>query len=473
MLLKTSFNKRRALQSLIAVTLLLVESPAYAEVLAPPPAAPGTDTPSTDAPPSDVPSDGPTMELPDDPSAEESETPDAIPDHELVRGLRDHRFAEASESGSVLGGYGELHFNLELPEGGDSHSTIDLHRLVFFAAHKFSDAFRLYAEVEIEHAFSSLEDLAPGEIEVEQAFIDWKPWGKALQLRAGIVLVPMGIVNQWHEPPVFHGVERPTVDELIIPSTWREGGIGLFGDLGEALRYELYLVGGLNPRRFSAESSVREGRQSVADATANGLALTGRVEWEPTLGVVVGGSAYYGHAGPNADGLQRLVARDPSTGALSLAPLELSVPVLGLAVDGRVRRGGFEARALFATFSVGDTAALRQSVDPSTGDSLGLDVGARSLGAYGELAYDVLRLATQTEQQLLPFARVEYWDTAASLSGRPRTPSDDALRGTNLAFGVTYRPIPQVVLKADFIRRSAGGARPAANLVDLGIGWMF
>ncbi len=490
--LKVVFNKPENLALLVTGLSLLISVPAAADPdsppgggaspteVVPPPAPPDPSAPAPTppdpaaAPPGNTaapPPVGPTVDMPPDATtAEPAPTAPAIDDRDLVRGLRERRFEEASAGATVLGGYGELHYNLELPENGESEAELDLHRFVLFLAHKFDEHFRLYAEIEIEHAFASAE--MPGEVEMEQAFVDWQPWGEALGLRAGVVLVPMGIINQWHEPPVFHGVERPRVDRVIIPTTWREGGVGIFGEPVEGLRYELYLVGGLNPLRFNARNGIREGRQSVAEGVANGPAVTGRIEWEPALGLLLGGSAYFGAAGPNAGELNRLVGRDLVTGAPILERLDIGVPVLGLSADVRLRMHGLEARAAFATFSVGNTAALRQAVDDA-GDSLGIDVGSRSIGAYAEVAYDVLRLVTQTDMQLLPFVRFEYYDTMASITGRSRAPADDAFRGTDLAFGLSYRPITQVVIKGDFIYRNPGGAGSAERLVDFGVGWMF
>ena len=147
------------------------------------------------------------------------------------------------------------------------------------------------------------------------------------------------------------------------------------------------------------------------------------------------------------------------------------MPVLGLEADARVRHRGFEARAVFATFSIGDTAGLREAVDDA-GDSLGIDVRSRTIGMYAEVAYDVLRLMTETDQQLLPFFRAEHWDTAVRLGGG-RRPANDALRATDWVFGLSYRPITQVVVKANFILRDPGGTGPVNRLVDFGVGWMF
>lgn len=402
------------------------------------------------------PGSGPIIELADEDLADTTLEPERSSEEDTLRGLKEQRM-RADATG--IGGYGELHYNLKNASGPeDSEGEIDLHRLVLFLSHNFNDRLSFYSEVEVEHAF--VGEGAPGEVGVEQALVDYRLAGDALALRAGVVLVPMGIINQWHEPPIFHGVERPSVDKVIIPSTWREGGIGIFGEPSEGLRYELYVVGGLNAASFRARDGVRGGRQGVAEARADGLAVTGRLELEPTLGVIAGLAAYFGLAGPNADFFDA-AGED----------LDLDVPVWGASGDVRGRAAGFEARAVVAVFGIGDTVQLRDAHD-ADGAPLGIDVGSLLWGAYGELAYDVLH-TVGTEHQLLPFVRVERYDTLAEVEGRSRTPADDALAVTELAFGLSYRPAPQVVFKGDYILKSPGGPAETTGQLDLGVGVMF
>ncbi len=400
--------------------------------------------------------DGPVLDLPEDATAPPSASSGQSAEIDLVRGLQEDRFARA-ESTSV-GGYGELHYNLVNPEGQEAASQLDLHRLVIFFAHNFSEQLRFYSEVEIEHAFIEGGDES-GEVGVEQAFVDWRLLGDDLGLRAGVLLVPMGIINQWHEPPIFHGVERPTLDKAIIPTTWREAGIGAFGEPVEGLRYELYLVSGLDPSGFSLNNGLRGGRQHVLKAAADGPAVTGRVEYEPTLGLVAGVSGYFGLSGPNAE-LTTGCTEDPTTGELiDCEDFDGSVPVAGVAADARLRRSGIEARAVATYFSVGDTEPIRSG---------GIDVASGLFGWYIEAGYDVLSLL-DTEHELVPFVRFEQYDTTFRHD-------DQDVQGTrattDVVFGATYRPIPQVALKADLILRDVS-AGTDATLFDLGIGWMF
>jgi len=360
----------------------------------------------------------------------------------------------------TVGGYGELHYSHVVPAEGDSRSSIDLHRFVMFLGYNFSDSIRFQSEVEVEHAFSG--DGNPGQVAVEQAFVEWDLVGQALTLRAGVMLVPMGIINEIHEPPTFHGVERPNVERNIIPSTWREGGIGLVGRLGDSFRYKAYLVGGLDASGFSTGSGIRGGRQSVAEARADGLAFTGAISYQPLVGLDLGLSGYIGDAGANAG------ARFDSAGE----PLELSVLTGGVAAHAQYKGHGLETKALFASFFIADTEALR-SAKNADGSDAGNDAPARTVGGYVEVAYNVLQSVEATQLQLLPFVRAEYYDTAATIKGRDETPADRDRGVTELIVGLTLRPVPQLAFKADAIFRSFGGDRDGETVVDLGVGYNF
>ncbi len=389
----------------------------------------------------------PVVDLPDDAVDRTDDAAHGTPTVDTTWGLDEQRRNIAFGNTSV-GGYGELHYNLTMPEGeGDNESEIDLHRLVIFLAHRFNEDLSTYIEFEVEHAFAG--DGAPGEVSIEQAHVDYRLFDDALALRAGMVLVPMGMTNLWHEPPVFNGVERPMVEKVIIPTTWREAGIGLFGEPADGLQYELYVLSGLDPLGFSGGSGIRGGRQKVAEAITNGPAVTGRIQYEPTLGVATGLAAYYGNAGPNAPGL------------------DLNIPVLGVAADARVRRAGFEAKFLLAFFSIGNTDELAAATDED-GVAIGSAIGSQLFGTYVEAGYDVLHGA-DTEQQLVPFARFELYDTAfAEEDGVEPGPRST----TDLVFGLSYRPHPAVAFKGDVILRSPEEG-DGETVVDLGVGWMF
>lgn len=392
---------------------------------------------------------GPSIDLANDEAVDAPAGHTASAPTDELRGMQEHRFATAASTS--LGGYGELHYGANLTD--DEHE-IDLHRLVLFFAHNFTDSIRVYTEVEVEHAFFSA-DSGAGEVGIEQAFVDWKLLGESLGLRAGVVLIPMGIVNQWHEPPTFNGVERPNVDKVIIPSTWREGGIGIFGEPSEGLRYELYLTSALEPAGFRTKDGVRGGRQKVSEALMSGTAVSGRLEYEPMLGLVAGVSGYASFGGANTQD-----CTDPADPA-TCTDFDGSVTVVGASADARFKSNGFQARAVGALFSISGADELNASVG-GTGEAPDM-----TLGGYVEAGYNVLQ-ATHEDQELIPFARFEYYDTTFA-HGDPMLEGTRAT--TDIVVGVTYKPIPQVVFKGDFIARSVNDTDN--SLLNLGLGWMF
>lgn len=145
-------------------------------------------------------------------------------------------------SGSTrIGGYGELHFN-QLDNnkiGGSDKNEIDLHRFILFVGHDFNKDIRLWSELEVEH--TKVDDKG-GEVAIEQAYVEFD-LTENLLARAGVMLLPVGIMNETHEPPTFYGVERNNVEKYIIPTTWREGGVSLNGHNG-SFSYDLAIHSG-------------------------------------------------------------------------------------------------------------------------------------------------------------------------------------------------------------------------------------
>ncbi len=383
------------------------------------------------------------------------------PDVDLVRGLTEQRFhaAEGSASNTSIGGYGEVLIRgLASGRDGETRWSADVARLVVFVAHSFTSRIRVYTELEIEHSLSC--STCSGAFELEQAYLDWKLFGDALGLRAGLVLVPMGIINTVHEPPTFNGVVRPRLDTVVIPSTWREIGAGFFGRPVEGLRYELYGMTGLDPRGLSADG-LAGGRQGGSFAAAKAWSVVGRAEVEPILGFVIGASGYAGDAGGNSD----FYLRDHSR-------VSLSVPVLGYTLDARFHRAGLEWKALFAEWHLPQSEALMHTFD-ATGAALFPDatspVPTRMRGAYVEGGYDVLR-PLGVSHQLVPFARLEYYDTQSAVpDGFDRNPTKSVREYT---FGASYRPIREIAFKADYQLRNRKLGLDERQ-INFGLGFMY
>jgi hypothetical protein len=379
-------------------------------------------------------------------------------DDTLSRGLMIQRM---KQSATVIGGYGQFTLNALLPGNADDFTTrATVRRLILFVAHPITDHIRVYTEFEWENAVSCSG--CSGSVEIEQAFVQADLYGSKLVLRAGLVLVPMGIINQWHEPPVFHGVDRPAVDTFIIPSTWRELGAGFAGTLAEVFRYELYLTTTLNPLRLS-ENGLAGARSLGSLAQADAFAVSGRAEAEPLLGVIAGASFFASDLGGNATYYKRNGDKR-----------SLRLPLLGYALDARMRRWGFEARLVWSQFffpNAGDlVAAYRDDGSPLfiREASIGT-VPKRMQGGYVEVAYDVLH-QLHLSHELLAFVRLETYDTQAAVpSGYKRNP---ALGIDELTAGLTYRPVTQLVFKTDFQLRDRRLGWDEFQY-NLGFGYMF
>lgn len=345
--------------------------------------------------------------------------------------------AEATARSSI-GGYGELHLSSTSDGEGARAGEVDFHRFVLFFGHQYDENFRFYSELETEHALAGEGE--PGELELEQAFIEYGGQALPFRVRAGLVLVPFGHLNNIHEPTAFHGVERPKVDSVIIPTTWREAGLGVVGTVGSTMGYEAYLISGLNAAEFTAGKGLRGGRTGVAEAYAGAPAVVARLHAEPGMGLEVALSGYYGDAGAN----------HPTK--------NVEVGVTGGAFDLRYKAHAIEARAEVAAFSLSGSEAL------ATPDA----VGSLITGGYLELGVDLLELAGRS-QEIVPFVRYEQYDTTAEVADGVVDPET---AGSDLVFGLTWRPIPQIAFKLDHIVRTAE-AGSEEQVTSAGLGYMF
>ena len=185
----------------------------------------------------------------------------------------DYQASPEAETRLPVAGYMDFHLN---KDAGQPFRP-DFHRFVLLFGHSFSDRIKFWSELEVEHALVEGGEES-GEVALEQAYLDFliKP---AFNLRAGMMLTPVGIINERHEPPAFNGVERPFVETVIIPTTWRELGFGFTGDLGRGFRYRAYLTSSLDASRFDAETGISNGRTAGFDASFRNPAKVARLEY--------------------------------------------------------------------------------------------------------------------------------------------------------------------------------------------------
>ncbi|HEY8148369.1 MAG TPA: hypothetical protein VIK51_05645 [Vicinamibacteria bacterium] len=354
--------------------------------------------------------------------------------------------------GVSIGGYGETlyrNFASKKQDGSPSglEDRLDLLRLILYTGYKFSDQILFNSEIEFEHATTGEGDEEKGEVSVEQAYVDLKPW-KRIGIRAGMVVVPLGFINELHEPPIFLGSRRPEVEQRIIPTTWHEVGLGLFGETGQ-FQWRGYAVAGLNASGFEG-SGIKEGRQQGSESLAEDIALTGRLDFVGAPGLLVGGSVLTGKSGQGA--------------ALG-----------GRAIDGRVtlfdvhaqyERRGLQARALYVGTRIGDAALINAHNGVAGHES----VGNRQYGFYVEAGYDLMTARPHGQWAVIPFVRFEQLDTQNEVpSGFERNPALDQKVWTA---GVSVKPLTGVVFKADG-QWFSNKARTGATQFNAAVGYLF
>src|SRR5680860_839414 len=330
--------------------------------------------------------------------------------------------SEPEQDRATFGSYGELHYNNFL--NGDD-SEIDFHRFVLLFGYEFSDAINFYSELELDHAVSGgeAEDENPGEVELEQAFIDFA-LTDTTHAQGGLFLVPVGILNETHEPNTFYGVERNQVETEIIPTTWREGGGQLLGQIGATgLSYNFAVTSGFAVD--SDEIDIRDGRQSTAEALANDPAVTGRLKYTGIPGLELATTVQY----------QTDFSQEDSDGVNGAYLYE---------AHAQWATGPFALRALYARWNISGAAA----------DALERD---QPVGYYVEPAFKIT-------PGVGIFARYSEFELVEDL------PEE------NITFGANYWPIPQVVLKADYELRDteqADGSTLDGDSVNVGLGYAF
>jgi hypothetical protein len=351
--------------------------------------------------------------------------------------------AAAASSPTSLSGYMDFHFNKSEFED----AQLDFHRFVLLVSHQFSPRVRFVGELEVEHAFvEGLEE--GGELELEQAYVDFL-LSRRFNVRAGMLLMPVGIINERHEPPVYYGVERPFVDTVIVPSTWFEAGAGIHGELGTGWRYRLYVTSPLDASRFTAEDGLRDGRQKGSRTNIGRPAVSGRVEYVGVGGMVVGASFWRGSSG------------------FQFRP-RFEVPVRLFDVDVRYARNRLEARAQFSQVNIDNAADLNDAVFRLSGVSPNI---ARTLrGSYLEAGYRLV--SGRSFGEIGAFLRYENFDTQARMPDG-YLPLKEFDRDAWVV-GATYWPDPDIALKMDYIiQRNRSAAIGAANSFNLGLGWWF
>jgi hypothetical protein len=343
--------------------------------------------------------------------------------------------------GLSIGGYGQIDANFDLTEDNkrESNGKLDVHRLVTFVGYKFSNKLSFVSEIEYEHVT---------ELYVEQAFLDYKI-NDNMSLQSGLMLIPMGIQNLYHEPPTFNGVERTNVDKYIVPTTWREIGVGVSGRMEEqSLNYQIMMVNGLNGYDqdggvFSGKKGLRSGRQKGAESYVTDFDFAGRLSYYGAIGFNLGASFYIG---------------DSETSDFGADSTQIGIQMLG--ADARYNNGAFQARAQYIVAELDGSQAYNSKTDN--------DLGSKMTGYYLEGGYDVLD--GKSENQLIAFARYENYNTHAETEVIPANLAYDR---TETTVGLTYKIDKGAAFKMDYQLKETGASEEETKHINFGVAVWF
>ncbi len=353
------------------------------------------------------------------------------------------------EKGVSLGGYGEMIYQNQSKKdqsgaASANEDTLDFVRQILYLGYRFSDKFLLNSEIEFEHG--STEE--GGSVSVEFAYLDYL-FKDLLSFRAGMVLIPMGLINEMHEPTTFLSSYRPRTEKTILPSTWRENGVGIFGS-NDVFSYKLYVVNSFDALGFTSDEAFYEGRQSGAEAKAHDFAATGRLDYYGVKGLLTGVSFFSGQTGQHQ---ANVVGNSISAWA----------HILDAHVDYRI--AGLQLRTLLAYAHLQDAGEVNTTLGLASADGIGSDM----IGFYAEAGYDVLHKHS-TEQKVMPFVRYEKLNTQYKVpNGYTSDPANDQEIYT---LGVHYSPIMNIALKFDYeLHKNA--ASSGVNQWNLAMGYIF
>ena len=333
--------------------------------------------------------------------------------------------AEAVESGSAggaswtdntqLGGYGELHYR-----SGDGTDQIDFHRFVLYFGHDFNDRVHFFSEMELEHTLAG--EGQPGEVELEQAWIEIDLTDRH-RFRAGLDILPIGIINVTHEPNTFYGVERNAVESRIIPATWWEAGFGFNGEFAPGVNYDIVLHSGME-----TTTNIRSGRQKVAEANAEHPAGTARIRYTGIPGLELSASL---HQQSNIEA----TTTDQGSNEATLFSAHLDYK----------HNSGLGLRALYAGWDM----ERDLSTDGKDSDGWYIEPAYRFKAGMGDLGV---------------YARYEEID---------RSRTGTRFEEERYSAGVNYWPVDQVVFKATYETVKDVDASTSADNFYLGVGYRF
>ena len=338
--------------------------------------------------------------------------------------------------GITIGGYAQIDYN---EPDGSAPGKLDVHRLVLLFGYKFNEKVSFLTEIELEHV---------SEVYVEQAFVRYNV-AKNVNVLAGLMLVPMGIINEFHEPTTYYGVERPNVDNYIVPTTWRELGIGVSGNINSAsLKYQAYIFNGFISYNdgsgvLRGVDGLRKGRQKGAESVVTAANLSTKFDYYGIAGLRLGLAGYFGKT---------------QTDDTSVDNSTVGVSMIG--VDARYVYKNLQLRGEYIHTSLSDTDAYNMFT--------GKDLGSKMVGYYGEAAYS---FDLKGVQRLTPFIRYEAYNTQAQTEGS--LVANPAYDRDEITVGLDYKVANGVAFKVDYQFLDNAAISEANKQFNAGVGVWF
>ncbi|MFA5461965.1 MAG: porin [Sulfurimonas sp.] len=329
-----------------------------------------------------------------------------------------------SKSPLSIGGYGEMYYSHTNSDSGNS-SKVDVSRFVPYIGYKFSDNIILNAELEFEHGGVKNNNGTSdgGEVIVEFLYLDFL-LNKNANIRVGNMLMPMGLINERHEPTLFTTVQRPLTEKYLIPSTWHEGGVMLYGEITEDFKYKIAGVTSLDSSIDDDKNWLRDARGGSFTNNNPGLGVVARIDYVGVTGLLAGASAY----------------------------VDSDINIFDIHADYSV--GAFRGYGTYVLANRSDALDLAGPLSQK-----------KANGGYLNLSYDLFSFIS-TEDKLPIFLQYESVNPADELTDGS---SLNAIETTT--FGINYFPHPQVVLKADYAMQSQGSVD--SDIFSLSMGFIF
>ncbi len=360
-----------------------------------------------------------------------------------------------SKGGKLLmAAYGEAHYNQGFGNNTIQNGVVDVHRQVMLFGYKFDNRTSFITEIEVEHI---------NEWFLEQAFLNYeaKPW---LNIQAGLVLIPMGIVNEYHEPTTFNGVERPLIDKVMVPSTWRELGAGIVGNVpSKSFRYQLFAVNGPlgwdpndDSKRLTGKAPIRAGRQKGSQTAMRTPDLSAKINYYGIKGLNIGAALYMGVTESLAFGS---VNRDSTAAVASADSSVVGVSMIGL--DFRYQNKNFEARGQMIYGNYSNTNQYNEFADA--------DLGTKAYGYYLECGYNIGKML-KLKRKVVPFVRYSQFDTHYE--------TNDELQKNNtyvqdiVTTGISWFVSESFVAKGDY-QYIVNGNDVKSHTANFGVGYWF